>query len=96
MKNNGEDVIKMDIEKTIQVLNTCFRPQTFPVAIKLVGALDEIPAKTKMPQRDFGKQMALCQSIAIARRYGWVTAIGGQEMNCPVGAVTLGFLPGNG
>lgn len=37
--------------------------------------------------------MPVCQGISLARRYGWLIAMGEEDMLCPPGALTLGFLP---
>ena len=63
------------------------------MAVKMVSSTSEIPGKGKRPKRDLGMPMPVCQSIALARRYGWLIAMGVEDMLCPLGAVTLGFLP---
>jgi uncharacterized protein (DUF169 family) len=83
----------MDLQKVSQALDFYIRPQTFPVAIKLVGSVNELPQKVKMPKRDMKAMMPLCQIIALARRYGWPMAMGAEDMVCPFGALTLGFVP---
>jgi uncharacterized protein (DUF169 family) len=83
----------MDIQKINQTFNSYFRPQTFPLAIRLVQSAEEIPERAKRPKRDFGINMALCQAVALSRRSGWVIAMGREDMICPVGAITLGFYP---
>jgi len=82
-----------DLNQINEVLDLYVRPQTFPLAIKMLASADEVPAKAKMPSRDLGMQMPLCQGIALSRRYGWSVAIGKEDMSCPLGAVTLGFVP---
>ena len=83
----------MQLQKISQTLDLYIRPQTFPVAIKMVSSMDEIPDKARMPKRDLGMPMAVCQGVALARRYGWLIAMGKEDMLCPLGALTLGFLP---
>lgn len=83
----------MELQKIREALDTYIRPATFPVAVKMVGSADEIPAKVKMPKRDLGKLLPVCLGVAIARRYGWSLALGMEDMACPLGALTLGFLP---
>jgi len=82
-----------EILKVNEALNTYIRPQTFPVAVKLVSDISDITAKTRMPKRDMGITMPLCQGVSIARRQGWSIAMGKDDMLCPLGALTLGFLP---
>ena len=83
----------MELPKIGQVLDSYVRPGTFPLAIKMVSSATEIPEKARMPKRDLGTPMPVCQGIGLARRYGWVMAMGVEDMLCPPGAVTLGFLP---
>ncbi len=83
----------MELQKINEALNSYIRPQTFPVAAKMVGSVNDIPGKAKMPKRDLGIAIPVCQGIALARRYGWLMAMGKEDMLCPLGALTLGFLP---
>jgi len=83
----------MELQKINEALNSYIRPQTFPVAAKMVGSVNDIPGKAKMPKRDLGIAMPVCQGVALARRYGWLMAMGKEDMLCPLGALTLGFLP---
>lgn len=83
----------MDLQRISEALIRYLRPQTFPVAVKLVSSESEIPEKARMPKRDFKIPMPVCQGISIARRSGWVVAMGIEDMLCPLGALALGFLP---
>jgi uncharacterized protein (DUF169 family) len=83
----------MELKMINQALDYYIRPGTFPVAVKMVSSADEIPQKARMPKRDLGMPMTVCQGIALARRYGWLLAMGIEDMLCPPAAVTLGFLP---
>jgi len=83
----------LELQEIEQALNTYIRPGSFPVAIKMVTSVDEIPEKARRPKQDLGTPMPVCQGIALARRYGWVMAMGKDDMLCPLGALTLGFLP---
>jgi len=65
----------MDLEKAARAFGTYLRQQTPPVALKLAASAAEIPEKARLPQRDLGTRLALCQSIALARRYGWVIGL---------------------
>lgn len=82
----------MELQKINEALNTYIRPGTFPVAVKMASSADEVPGKARMPKRDFGVTMAVCQGIAIARRLGWIMAMGKEDMLCPLGAISLGLL----
>ncbi|MDY6893203.1 MAG: DUF169 domain-containing protein [Chloroflexota bacterium] len=81
----------MDVKQIGETLSTYIRPQSFPVALKLCQSESEIPEKVRMPMRDLGYQIALCQAIGISRRYGWAMAIGNEDQCCLGGAITMGF-----
>lgn len=83
----------MELAGIAQALRNYVRPGTFPLAIRMVSSDGEIPEKARMPARDLGTPMPLCQGIGLARRYGWVVAMGAEDMLCPPGAVALGLLP---
>ena len=51
-------------------LQTYIRPQTFPVAIRMLKAGEPIPDKAKRPARDFKKLSMNCQVIDMARVAG--------------------------
>lgn len=74
-----------------QALSTYFRPLTFPVAIKMLKSEAEIPEKARRPQKQMGKNVAICQGIGMARKYGWVVAMGKEDMACALGAAPFGF-----
>ncbi|MDY7019140.1 MAG: DUF169 domain-containing protein [Chloroflexota bacterium] len=83
----------MELTKITQALDLYIRPQTFPIAVRMVSSIQEIPEKARMPKRDLGIPLAACQGLALARRYGWLIAMSGEDMLCPLGALTLGFVP---
>ncbi len=83
----------MELKNISQALDSYIRPGAFPVAVKMLSSPGEIPEKVRMPKRDLGMAMAVCQGVALARRYGWTMAMGEEDMLCPLGALTLGFLP---
>jgi uncharacterized protein (DUF169 family) len=83
----------VELEEIDEVLRRYVRPSTFPLAVRMLRSVTEIPQKARMPKRDLGTVMSLCQGVALARRYGWSIAMGEADMLCPLGALTLGFLP---
>jgi uncharacterized protein (DUF169 family) len=72
-------------------LNKHLRTATFPVGIRPLGPGEPIPAKAKRPSKDLGAQVAICQCIALARRYGWTLAFSGEDLNCPIAKAAFGF-----
>lgn len=84
----------MDLKEINDMLNFYIRPQTFPVAVRLYEASEKIPDKARIPKRDLGAAIPVCQGIGIARRYGWTVAISRDDQSCPHGLFVLGFIPG--
>lgn len=81
----------MDSMQFIEKLNYYIRPQSFPVAIRMLKENDALPEKTRLPGKDINKSIAICQGISMARRYGWTLAMGNEDINCPITRVVFGF-----
>src|SRR5437762_521848 len=80
------DVITADKE-----LATYIRPQTFPVAIRMLKPGEPIPPGARRPARDFKKLSMSCQVIDMARRYGWMIALTREDHICSLGITAIGF-----
>src|SRR5918992_2890149 len=80
------DVTTADRELAIYI-----RPQTFPVAIRMLRPGEEIPEGAKRPARDFKKLSMNCQVIDMARRYGWTIALTREDSICSLGIAAMGF-----
>ena len=63
----------------------------FPVAVRMVKPGEPLPEMVKRPAQDLQIKVATCQAIALARRYGWVVALGEEDVSCPLTAVVFGF-----
>ncbi|KPJ52476.1 MAG: hypothetical protein AMJ37_02810 [Dehalococcoidia bacterium DG_18] len=83
----------MDANKIDEVLTTYLRPQSMPLAIRMCRSAEELPERVRIPARDLGFKIAVCQGISMARRYGWTLAIGKEDLTCPIPGITMGFLP---
>lgn len=82
----------MDLKQVNESLNFYIRPQTFPLALKLCQSESDLPEKVRMPMRDLGYQVTLCQAIGLARRYRWTLAVGSSDQCCLGGALAMGFI----
>ena len=80
-----------EVKEVEQALNTYIRPQTFPLAIKMLKAEEEIPDRTRRPFQQMKKKVAICQGIGMARKLGWAVAMGKEDMQCSLGAAPFGF-----
>ncbi len=72
-------------------LATYIRPQTFPVALRMLEPGEPIPDRAKRPGRDFKKLSMNCQVIDMARRYGWTIALTREDSICSLGIIAAGF-----
>jgi len=82
----------MELKQVTETLNQFIKPQTFPLALKLCQSESELPEKVRMPVRDLGYQVTLCQGYGIARRFRWVIAVGKDDQCCVGGASAMGFI----
>ena len=83
----------IDVKKTAEALNTFLRPQSYPLAIRMCEPSEKLPEKARLPKRDLGISVPVCQGLAMARRYGWTVAVGKEDQVCPHGHAVMGFVP---
>lgn len=76
-------------------LDACFskylRTLTYPVAVKFWKEGEPLPERTKVPTKDFGHPIALCQGVTLARKYGWAIAFYREDEACALAQVALGY-----
>jgi uncharacterized protein (DUF169 family) len=80
-----------EVKEVEQALNTYIRPLTFPLAIKMLKAEEEIPDRTRRPFQQMKKKVAICQGIGMARKLGWAVAMGKEDIQCSLGAAPFGL-----
>ncbi len=83
--------MRADLSEFSGALTQYVRLGSFPVAIKMVKSGKSLPERVKRPLKDLNIKVATCQAIAKARRYGWVLALGEEDISCPLTAVVFGF-----
>jgi uncharacterized protein (DUF169 family) len=83
--------MKPDLSKLADALTKHVRLGSFPVAVRMVKPGEQLPERVKHPVQDLKIKVATCQAIAMARRYGWVVALGDEDISCPLAAVVFGF-----
>ena len=81
----------VDVKTADRELSTYIRPQTFPVAIRMLRSGEPIPERARRPARDFKKLSMSCQVIDMARRYGWTIALTREDHICSLGITAIGF-----
>ncbi|MHB8247196.1 MAG: DUF169 domain-containing protein [Acidimicrobiales bacterium] len=70
---------------------TFVRPDTFPLAVRMLRHGEPVPEGVRIPSESLGERWIVCQSIGIARRFGWGVAVGKEDVICPLAAVAFGF-----
>ena len=83
-----------DIEKYQKAGKEIFNKlhlSTYPVAIKYIKSVDEIPNGVKRPV-DEGKKMCICQTFTMARRHGHTIAITAVDNFCTPSTVGHGWV----
>ncbi len=86
--------MKEDLEKYHEIgkkFEEFLRPQTFPIAIKLITSEDEIPPNTKRPSKDLKIQNFICQNFRMSRSYGWTVAITEKDCVCRLARAVYGW-----
>jgi uncharacterized protein (DUF169 family) len=81
----------MDAATLARHLEQHLRVATFPVGIRPLAPGEPIPAKAKRPKQDLHVQVAICQAVSFARRYGWTLAFSGEDLSCPIAKAAFGF-----
>jgi uncharacterized protein (DUF169 family) len=74
-----------------EALGRYVRPDTFPLAIRMIKPGEALPEGVKVPSKTMGEHWIVCQSIGVARRYGWAIAVGKEDVICPLAAIAFGF-----
>jgi len=81
------------LKKLDDALTRHVRPDTYPLAVRMVTGDEELPPRTKRPKEEFGHEVAVCQTFSMARRYGWQLAVGAEDVGCPLALTAFGFKP---
>ncbi len=81
----------MEPKELAEAIDRYVRPETFPLALRVLGKDEELPKKARLPHRDLGIQVSICQGVSMARRYGWTIAMGGEDLSCPIAQVAFAF-----
>jgi len=84
-----------DVASTLRLLDEALaryvRPDCFPLAIRMLKPGEAVPEGVKIPSKTMGEQWIVCQSVGVARRYGWGIAVGKDDVICPLAAIAFGF-----
>jgi uncharacterized protein (DUF169 family) len=82
----------VSLKEIDETMSTYVRPQTYPLAIKMLSSEDEIPEDAKRPLRDYGASFSLCQAMALGRKEGLSLVLDRESQSCPIALAGLGFV----
>jgi uncharacterized protein (DUF169 family) len=80
-------------QEAATALERYLRPETFPLAIRVVRGGEALPERVRRPHANYGIKVSICQGISMARRYGWTVGMGADDVCCPIAEVAFGFQP---
>lgn len=84
-----------NLRKAAEFIRNDLRLKSLPVAAKFYKEGEALPEKTRQPSKMFGKRVALCQALTMARLYGWVVGITKEDNICVPAAIVFGFSASN-
>lgn len=79
------------LHQQAEELERLLRLQTYPVGLKMLKSVEEIPEGAQRPVKDLGYHLSFCQAIAMARRFGTTIAETKEDMWCFEPVLGLGF-----
>jgi uncharacterized protein (DUF169 family) len=91
MSDTVQDSLVEKVKQLNKEIETHVRPDTFPLAIRVLRPGEEVPGKAKRPLRDLQVQLSICQGITLSRRYGWAIAMDEEDLSCPIAKAVFHF-----
>jgi len=79
------------LQKYNKEISYYIRPNTFPLALKMMTSLDVSDEKIKRPKKQLNINLFLCQAIGICRRQGWSVLLSEEDISCPSALFYLGL-----
>jgi uncharacterized protein (DUF169 family) len=75
-----------------EAMSTYVKPQTHPLAIRMLHSEDGVPADAKNPVKVFSAPFTLCQALALSRMEGLTIVLDRESQSCPIALSGLGFV----
>lgn len=72
------------------VLMKMVKLHSYPIGIKILNEGDPVPKDATFP-RKYGIKVDLCQWMTLARRWGWIVGVAGEEIVCTSCLSGFGF-----
>jgi uncharacterized protein (DUF169 family) len=90
-KERSRTMTQMNFREAAEFIRNDLRLKTFPVAARFLKNKTEFPEKTRQPSIVFGKRIAICQGVTMARIYGWTVGLAKEDVICVPAAIAFGF-----
>ena len=74
--------LKSEYSEWSEYLEKTLRLTTYPLAVKMCRKEEEIPKLAKIPTKDWGYHLDVCQAMAMSRRTGEMVAMRFEDMWC--------------
>jgi uncharacterized protein (DUF169 family) len=78
-------------KQAAEFIRNDLRLKTFPVAVKFLKDKEPFPEKTRQSSKVFGRKIAICQALTMARSYGWTVRVAKEDNICVPAAIVFGF-----
>ncbi len=80
-----------ELKQLDEALGRYVRPETFPLAIRMLKEGETPPEKARHPFRDLKVQITTCMGYTMSRRYGWTIAMSREDISCPLSKTVYGL-----
>jgi uncharacterized protein (DUF169 family) len=74
-----------------QFIYNTMRLKTFPVGVRFLKNQKDLPENARRPKAFLGKKITICQAMTMARNYGWMMGITGEDIICVLASLAFGF-----
>jgi uncharacterized protein (DUF169 family) len=68
------------------------RPASYPMAVKMLRSLGEVPEGAERPKQDYGSCLSTCQCFSLTRKFGKTVAQLFEDMWCPEPVIGFGLV----
>jgi len=86
-----DDQVATKVKSLDEAISQYVRPDSFPLAIRMLKPGEPLPEGVRVPSKSLNEHWIVCQSMGVARRYGWSIAVGKEDVICPLAAIAFGF-----
>ena len=86
-------MIASELAEHSKFLMDNLRLKTFPIGVRFIRDIEEIPEKARRPSLFLEKKITICQGVTMARNYGWQVALTRSDIICVPALLAFGLTP---